>query len=1020
MGKSVFFHQKSELCLKSKLLRSLLELDREESFIQISNSTPFKAGDCIEVKADHSKVCIPLEGEIHNLFLSKTGEETVGKRLPHHEIHEPFLLSQGTDRKLKALSEGLMLFVDLNDWASQVEVDVNELKIYIETLLASESLLDLMVAQYSFGGSFSYRLEILKRIKPFHSQTEKKLWEATSIPKKTIYLIGGSLVGIESSLLLKKSSKRSLPKFEWLFFRELSEGSPLGFEVFCEKETYGFEISKESLLELGRIDKEQMELFKQAVLQHTPNEDIDEDEDIIESLTQLFPNIPDVKKKKFLFQYPFVPQNNQMDCGPACLAMVSKYFGRDVPLAHWREWTDTNRDGTSLFDLARTSEEKGFIAHSISVENISDIETPLLPCICLNKAHFVVVYAIKKDSVVFGDPSIGIREMPLSEFDNDFSGALLLLKPSESFFEHEVPQKKYMRYASFLNGLTKEIGLILVSSITLTFLSLFSPLLSQVIIDDVLSRKDGRLLGIALVLIVIVVLMQNFIQWVREYYVHFLSMRFDFNATVIFLRKTFSLPYSFFAKHHIGDFTRRLSELERLRAYFTDNILNIALELFTLFIYGGVLFLYSWKIGLLALLLAPLLMLISFVFSSRLSRLYGETFEGRAKQDGLFTDQIRGIKTLKALKYEVPSRWRFEEKLITTLKSRHKFLMTGASLRALAGSYNQILRFGIMGIAAYLAIDGQMTPGQVVAISLIASRFIDPFFSLANSWASLQEIKTVVARLNDVFLTTSEKVDEGYSKEVKPFEGRIEFQDVWFRYGGESSEWVLKGVSFVIDPQKFVTIVGASGSGKSTIAQLLLRLIEPTKGRILIDGVNYQEYSTAWIRSKLGIVQQESVLFEGTIAANIGYGDPYPSIAKIMKAAEVANAVEFIDTKPKRYDYHLSHQGLGLSDGEKQRISLARTLYVNSPILVLDEATSVLDGISEKKLLKNLKKAKLSRTIINISHRSSTLDISDYVILIDKGQVRDTGPHYRMMKSNQLYQGLFGTQLEGAGFDSHL
>jgi subfamily B ATP-binding cassette protein HlyB/CyaB len=302
-------------------------------------------------------------------------------------------------------------------------------------------------------------------------------------------------------------------------------------------------------------------------------------------------------------------------------------------------------------------------------------------------------------------------------------------------------------------------------------------------------------------------------------------------------------------------------------------------------------------------------------------------------------------------------------------------------------------------------MQGEITTGQIISLSIIITSILGPFNNLAHAWAGIQEAKAIAQRLNDIFLAESEKkpLQDGLVK--NDFLGEIEFQDVWFRYGGESNDWALEGVSFKIEAGNSIAIVGPSGSGKSTIGHLLGGLYRPTKGRILIDGRDINDYDHEWLRKKMGFILQEPSLFYGTIGENIAIASMNPDLKRVSLVAESANALEFIFKKPKKMDYLITHGGIGLSAGEKQRIALARALYNNPNILVLDEATSAMDGISEKAVMQSLKGE--YRTIVNIAHRFSTAISSDFVIMLDHGKVHGIGPHDYLAKTNPLYQQLF-------------
>ncbi|RYZ68039.1 MAG: ATP-binding cassette domain-containing protein [Proteobacteria bacterium] len=349
------------------------------------------------------------------------------------------------------------------------------------------------------------------------------------------------------------------------------------------------------------------------------------------------------------------------------------------------------------------------------------------------------------------------------------------------------------------------------------------------------------------------------------------------------------------------------------------------------------------------------------------------------------------------------------------LKAERKFGLTAAGLGVAGQFYSKLVNLMIMGLAAYLAIRGDLSPGQVVATTMIAGGVLTPLTTLANQIGLIQEVKAVCARLDDIFSAPSETTKKHGQLRKETLIGEIEFHDVWFRYGGEGSDWILKGVSFKIEAGQNVALVGPSGSGKSTIAALLARMFVPTKGQIFIDGRDYLDYDVSWLRTQIGLLHQETHLFHGSILSNIAYADPEPEIGSVHAAAEKAAAREFIDKKPNGFDYLISSGGLGLSVGEKQRVALARMFYRQPQILLLDEATSALDGIAEAKLLHNLREQTKDLTTINIAHRYSTVRYSDFALVMSDGRVVGFGIHEELWAENSVYQELFAAQFDVVG-----
>ena len=831
------------------------------------------------------------------------------------------------------------------------------------------------------------------------------------------YLVNGGMHAYQKARDGNLVSLWQTPLRSWQNWEDCiaGKGAAHGFRAFstCELLTIG----RDRLLEIRAQYPEDFELFNKNLIQaiHAPSSD-SEDEDSeegeeVESLAELFSNAVVHSKKKFRWNYPFVRQNDMMDCGPACLAMVSKYFGNEISIQSWRELVQTDREGTSLFNLAAAAERNGFVCHGIGVDDIQTVERQLFPLIALRKYHYVVVYAIKGKNVIIGDPGAGIRRIPITEFEEGFENCVLLLKPMERFYDVQDSPSRFAHYAELFKGFGREISLVIACSLVLMVMSLFPPLLTQIMMDEVLSKKDGKLLLILLAGAAAVIVSQVLMNWIRSYYLSFIASKFDFKASSAFLRKTLSLPYGFLMQRHVGDFTRRLSEMDRLREFLTTHIVSSLLNVTTLGFYGIILALYSPTVAIATFVLAPMLMVLASLFSRKFEQAYQETFASRAEQESLVTDFFEGAGLIKATSSELASRWRYDERLVKTLRARYQFALTDATLRSVIMGVHQLMRFGIMGLAAYLGLKGELTPGQVLSLSLLVNNVFEPFSELARSWSVFQETKAAALRLNDVFLAKSETVPsrKGLSGVSKGrLRGDIEFVGVSFRYGGEASEWVLKDVSFKIEAGQNVAVIGPSGSGKSTIAYLINRLYHPTQGQILIDGRDVREYDLKWLRTQIGFIFQESHLFHGSISENIAFSTPIIDTERVISAARTASAHDFIMKKSAGYSYHLTHRGLGLSGGEKQRVALARALYGTPSIFVLDEATSSLDGLSERELLKSLRSTAQGRTVVSIAHRHSTIRMSDFALLMNQGRMVGFGTHDWLAKNNILYAELLG------------
>ncbi len=858
----------------------------------------------------------------------------------------------------------------------------------------------------SVGCSNAFKVAFISKLDVKEFSSQDWVFDPGEVPVQTFYVYEGQLVSQSANKEKVGILQMQVPGRTWIAWSHVHQNTPMKNVVKSISSSKAFALSSLAMIEIEKNFPEDFTSFHESIVSGAfgkeEEDEVDEDIDIDEMIRQ-----NPVTKRRFWEPYPWIQQNDEMDCAPACMAMISEYYNRKIPIQFWRSLMSTSKEGTSLFDLALTAERNGFNASALEAEDLTQLDHGFFPAIALRQYHYLVIYKVSSKHVTVGDPGIGIRKIPLKEFYEGYENALLFLKPNEQFFSMEVPKGQYGHYMGLFKGLEREMLLTFAVSIMMVLLGLMGPIVSQIYMDDVLVNRDENLLKVILMLGLGLTALNGFLSWARVYYSNYLATKFEYNLRSVFMKKMLSLQFKFFADRHTGDFTRRLDEISKLKSFMLDSLEDLIISSLSLIIYSTALMFYSPMIAVIFAVAIPFFFLISWLASKKLISIYQIVFKESAELGSNITDVIKGISTIKSLNGELSSRWKYEEKLINLLKASRHFSLTSSSIGVIAGFYTSFVNFAIMGLSAYLAIKGNLTPGQVVATTMISGNILGPLMSIADKVGDFQEMRAVMGRLNDILLSPSEgSLHKGRTRK-DTLRGEIEFRDVWFRYGGEGSDWTLKGITFKIEAGQNVAFVGPSGSGKSTIACLISRLYEPVKGQIFIDGKNYLDYDIDWLRSQLGILNQESHLFHGTITENISANDPNVDMDKIFQSAEKAAAADFINKKPNDFMYIISAGGYGLSGGEKQRISLARTFYRNPKILILDEATSALDGISERKLLGNLKENSGNITTVNIAHRYSTVKHSDYALVLYEGRVVGFGTHEDLASENEIYQSLF-------------
>ncbi len=737
-----------------------------------------------------------------------------------------------------------------------------------------------------------------------------------------------------------------------------------------------------------------------------PEQPAEEDEDLPVELFLKSETKPDSHRGRI----PFVQQHDEMDCAAACMAMVAKTYGRNIGLATYRSLIHVTREGASMWSIVQAARTTGIQAMGAQLEYdaLSEIHWP---AILLTEYHFVVLASADEKQVRIVDPGAGSRTLSREEFERQWSGTALLFRPTPALYGYPETKARYHKYLEIMRGNWIHTGELLLASLLLFGFGLVTPLLSQAVFDKVLVEKDISLLGVMVLATVAVSISQILTTAVRQYLTGFLTNRLDTAFSALLYKHVMKLPLAFFAVRRVGDILTRFGETRKVREFLTGETLSTAIDLLSLFIYGAVLFAYHVQLGFLLVAMMPILVATSILLSKSLRRGYNEYFEHTAKTHGLVVEQFRALETIKSMGAEIPARWRWEAAMRKLLKTRFSLENLRAVLDSIGGGVEEIGLVVILYVSARLAMSGELSVGQVVAAGQLAAMAMAPVSALAQRWALLQQTSVAVDRIDDVITIAPEVGAHLLSNEKRPLRGNIDFQDVWFRYGGDLSQWVLKGLTFSIRAGETVAIVGRSGCGKSTLVQMINRLYQPERGRIVIDGRDTAEIPLAELRGSVGMVMQDSHLFCGTILENITYGDDSANMDLAVAAAKVANAHEFIRRQKIGYLTELNEGGGGLSGGQKQRMSIARALYRKPSILVLDEATSSLDAETERGVVEAMRSFCRDRTSIIIAHRLSTVLRAHRILFLEDGRLVEQGTHKELLARQGPYASLFGAQL---------
>ncbi|WP_404785950.1 ABC transporter transmembrane domain-containing protein [Altericista sp. CCNU0014] len=703
-------------------------------------------------------------------------------------------------------------------------------------------------------------------------------------------------------------------------------------------------------------------------------------------------------------RYPFFAQQSASDCGAACLVMVARYWGKRFSVNRLREIANIDRNGASLLGLSTAAEMLGFTTKPVKA-TLPQLAKQSLPAIAhWEGKHYIVVYRVTTRHVIVADPGIGQRNLTHAAFEADWTGYTLLLTPSAFFKEAKEDKTTFWHFLDLLKPHQLVMFEVLIASICIQLFGLVTPLFTQLLLDRVVVQgSDLTLTAIGMGLLLFG-LFRVAIMGLRQYLIDHTANRLDLALIVGFIRHTFRLPLKFFESRYVGDLVSRVQENRKIQRFLSGEALSILLDLFTVFIYVGLMLWYSWRLALLVLLVVPPFFLLALLATPFLQRISREIFNAMAQESSYLIESLTGIRTIKSSAVEQSVRWRWEEFFSRSIQKTFTGQVISNRLQIFSNSIEAIATTTLLWYGADLVIQKELTIGQLVAVNMLLGNIIRPFQRLTVLWNQLQEVLIAVERINDVLEAEPEE-DLGIQvRQTLPrIRGEICFQNVTFRYQSESEVNILQNLCFQIEPGQMAALVGRSGSGKTTLSKLLLGLYPPTEGQVLVDGHDVTSLSLRSLRQQVGVVDQDTFLFGGTIRENISLRHPEATLEDILEACRLAGADEFIKRMPMGYETQIGEGGGLLSGGQRQRLAIARALLGNPRLLILDEATSHLDTESERIIQQNLGQILRGRTTLVIAHRLSTIRNADLILVLDRGVLVESGNHDALMAKKGYY-----------------
>ena len=715
-------------------------------------------------------------------------------------------------------------------------------------------------------------------------------------------------------------------------------------------------------------------------------------------------------------RYPFFEQQSAADCGAACLVMVGRYWGKRFNLNRLRDIANVDRNGASLRGVAAAAESIGFSTRPVraSLDKLAQQQLPAI--VHWEGKHYIVVYEVTRDRVIVADPILGQRTLTYAAFKAGWTGYALLLQPTAFLKSAEEASQPFWQFFELVKPHWLVLLEVFIASVLIQIFGLITPLFTQLLLDRVIVQRSDLTLTTIGIGLLIFGLFRVAMTGLRQYLLDHTANKVDVALIVGFISHTFRLPLHFFESRYVGDIISRVQENRKIQRFLTGEALSILLDLLTVFVYLGLMFWYSWKMALLTLVIVPPFVLLALIATPFLQRVSREIFGAYNEETGYLIQSLTGIRTVKSMAVEQSVRWRWEELFDKSIKKTFSGQLIGNNLQIFSSAIETIMTTILLWFGAWQVIQGELTIGQLVAFNMLVGNVINPFQRLTVLWNELQEVIIAIERINDVIDADPEEDLQRQSRQIlPPIRGDLQFEQVTFRYHPESDTNTLENVSFTVQPGQMVALVGRSGSGKTTLSKLILGLYPATEGKILIDGYDVSSLSLRSLRQQIGVVDQDTFLFGGTIRENISVGYPAATLDEVVEAAQLAGAHSFIKELPMGYETQVGEGGGMLSGGQRQRLAIARALIGNPRLLILDEATSHLDAESERIIHTNFNQILQDRTTLVIAHRLSTVRNADLILVLDRGVLVESGTHDQLMQKRGHYFYLNQQQLTITG-----
>ncbi|KEJ03437.1 bacteriocin ABC transporter ATPase [Clostridium botulinum A2B7 92] len=718
----------------------------------------------------------------------------------------------------------------------------------------------------------------------------------------------------------------------------------------------------------------------------------------------------------FFNKYICIKQHDYKDCGAACLATICKQYGLKYPISKIRQVAGTDKEGTSAFGIIKAAEELGFTAKGVKASKPEDLFSEIpLPCIAhvvIDKTmlHYVVIHKITEKEIIIADPGKGIVKYTSQEFFQIWTGILLIMTPTVKFEKGNKEKGLFQRFFKLIKPQKKLLINIFLSSIIFTILGIIGAFYFKFILDDIIPNNLNKSLHTISIGIIVLTFFKVLLGAFRRQLLIYLGQNMDIPLMLGYYEHVINLPMNFFGTREVGEIISRFNDASKIRDAISGATLTMMID--SLMVIIGGIFLYTSNSLLFGITIIPIVLyiIIVWVFNKPLEEVNRSVMEDNAKLTSYLVESLNGVETIKAFNAEGEVNLETEKRFISLIKSVFKNGFINNLHSSTKEGVKAIFTIVILWVGTHEVLKGSMSIGQLISFNALLAYFLDPIENIINLQPQLQTAVVAGERLGEILdLELEKSIDE--DKKIKPQSllGNIEFKNVDFRYG--TRKLILKDINMNINPGEKIALVGESGSGKTTLAKLLMNFYQCEKGEILINTYNIKDINIETLRDKIAYISQETFLFNGTIKENLSLGNPYITYEEIIEACKRAQIHDFINSLPLRYNTLVEENGANFSGGQKQRLSIARAILKKPQILIMDEATSSLDSITERAIENTMNEFSEGITTIIIAHRLSTIRRCNTIYVLDKGEIIESGSHDELINIKGRYYNLWKDQL---------